>query len=111
MADFPLSGGLDTHQLILLFGVLSVIFVLVKLANQTDIPKIKNLPELPGVPVFGSLLHLGKHHARNCAKYAKTYGDVFQARLGNRVSDMSVFLKRNIGTDVNIPAIHLCQLL
>ncbi|KAE8386177.1 cytochrome P450 [Aspergillus alliaceus] len=74
----------NVHQLILFFGAASVLLLLFKLANQTDIPKIKHLPELPGVPVFGSLLHLGKHHARNCARYAKTYGDVFQARLGNR---------------------------
>lgn len=57
----------------------------IKKSNQTDIPKIKNLPELPGVPFFGSLFLLGRYHARNCARLAKSYGDVFQARLGNRV--------------------------
>ncbi|EXJ61694.1 phenylacetate 2-hydroxylase [Cladophialophora yegresii CBS 114405] len=39
---------------------------------------MKNLPELPGVPISRSLLLLGKHHERNCARLAKTYGDVFQ---------------------------------
>lgn len=63
--------------------------VLIKEMNKTDIPKITNLPEIPGVPMFGSLFLLGKHHARNCARLAKTYGDVFQARLGNRVSQPS----------------------
>lgn len=67
-----------------LFG--AIIALLVRWANSTDIPKIKNLPELPGVPVFGSLFLLGKHHARNCARLAKDYGEVFQVRLGNRVS-------------------------
>lgn len=66
--------------------VASIIALLIKWANKTDIPKIKNLPELPGVPIFGSLFLLGKYHARNCARLAKEYGDVFQVRLGNRVS-------------------------
>ena len=35
----------------------------------------------------GSLFLLGKHHARNCANFVKKYGPVFQARLGNRVSE------------------------
>ena len=59
---------------------------LIRWANSTDIPKIKNLAELPGVPIFGSLFLLGKHHARNCARLAGSYGEVFQVRLGNRVS-------------------------
>jgi phenylacetate 2-hydroxylase len=62
-----------------------ILYGLSWLFSRTDIPKIENLPELPGVPIFGSLFLLGKHHARNCAKLAKTYGDVFQVRLGNRV--------------------------
>lgn len=70
---------------IALLVVASVIGLLLHLGSRTDIPKIKNLPELPGVPVFGSLFLLGKHHARNCARLAKQYGDVFQVRLGNRV--------------------------
>lgn len=40
---------------------------LIKESNKTDIPKVKNLPELPGIPLFGSLFYLGRHHARNCA--------------------------------------------
>ncbi|KAJ9641275.1 hypothetical protein H2204_002953 [Knufia peltigerae] len=64
--------------------VASIIALLIRWVNKTDIPKIENLPELPGVPMFGSLFLLGKHHARNCARLAKEYGDVFQVRLGNR---------------------------
>jgi len=53
--------------------------------SRTDIPKIEGLPELPSVPIFGSLFLLGKHHARNCARLVDTYGEVFQVKLGNRV--------------------------
>ena len=60
--------------------------VLVGYLSRTDIPKINGLPELPGIPIFGSLFLLGKHHARNCAKLAREHGwPVFQARLGDRV--------------------------
>ena len=72
------------HAAVGFFFLASVIGLLIKWANTTDIPKIKNLPELPGVPVFGSLFLLGKKHARNCARLASTYGEVFQVRLGNR---------------------------
>ena len=65
--------------------VLAIGYYVFKLLTRTDIAKIKGLPELPGVPVFGSLLLLGKHHARNCAELAKKYGPVFQVRLGSRV--------------------------
>ncbi|KAH6985136.1 cytochrome P450 phenylacetate 2-hydroxylase [Ilyonectria destructans] len=75
---------LEGHHALAFFLIASVVVVAIKLANQTDIPKIKGLPELPGVPMFGSLFLLGKHHARNCARLSKTYGAVFQARLGNR---------------------------
>lgn len=74
------------HPAISFIAVASVVAALVKWANRTDIPKVKGLPELPGVPLFGNLLLLGKNHARNCARLAKQYGDVFQVRLGNRVS-------------------------
>ena len=73
------------YPYISVFTFAAVVLLLVKWANRTDIPKIKSLPELPGIPVFGSLFLLGKHHARNCAQLAKKYGGVFQVRLGNRV--------------------------
>lgn len=62
------------------------IFILIKHLNRTDTPKIKNLPEIPGYPLFGSLLQFGDQHARVAAQLAKKYGAVFQVRLGNRVS-------------------------
>ena len=59
---------------------------MVKLVNRTDIPRIKNLPEIPGVPMFGNLLQLGTDHATVAKEWSKKYGPVFQTRLGNKVS-------------------------
>lgn len=66
------------------FGCLSLIFFLYKFLSRTDTPKIKNLPEIPGLPIFGSLIELGSDHARVAQRWAKQHGPVFQARLGNR---------------------------
>jgi phenylacetate 2-hydroxylase len=52
----------------------------------TDTPHIKGLPEVPGLPLFGSLFELGEHHALVAQRWAKKHGPVFQARLGNKVS-------------------------
>ncbi|TGO59513.1 hypothetical protein BOTNAR_0161g00240 [Botryotinia narcissicola] len=45
---------------------------------------IKNLPEIPGYPLFGSLLEFGVSHALVAKRLAGKYGAVFQVRLGNR---------------------------
>lgn len=63
-----------------------VVFFVVRYLNSSDVPRIKNLPEIPGVPLFGNLLQLGTNHALVAQKWAKQYGPVFQTRLGNRVS-------------------------
>jgi len=70
---------------VVLFAALSLVYFLYKLATRTDVPKIKNLPEIPGVPLFGNLLQLGTEHARVAQKWAEQYGPVYQTRLGNRV--------------------------
>lgn len=67
-----------------------VIFLVVRYLNSSDIPKIKNLPEIPGVPLFGNLLQLGTDHATVAQKWAKQYGPVFQTRLGNKVSTLKM---------------------
>ncbi|KAL4819549.1 cytochrome P450 [Aspergillus spinulosporus] len=61
------------------------LYVLYKYTLATDIPHIKNLPEIPGaVPIFGHLLKLGEDHATVCEKWWRHYGhSVFQIRLGN----------------------------
>ena len=65
-----------------------VVFLVVRYLNSSDTPKIKNLPEIPGVPLFGNLLQLGTDHATVAQKWAKQYGPVFQTRLGNKVSTL-----------------------
>jgi hypothetical protein len=69
-------------------AVLAAVYFLIRYLNRTDIPKIKGLPEIPGVPVFGNLLQLGDRHATVAAKWAKKYGPVFQVRMGNKVSPL-----------------------
>ncbi|KAH7054639.1 cytochrome P450 phenylacetate 2-hydroxylase [Macrophomina phaseolina] len=65
-------------------AVISAIYFLVRLLNRTDVPKIKGLPEIPGYPIFGSLIQLGENHAKVAREWSKKYGPVFQVRMGNR---------------------------
>lgn len=67
-------------------AVVAALYFLYKALNATDTPKIKGLPEIPGVPIFGNLIQLGTDHARVAQKWVAKYGPVFQTRLGNRVS-------------------------
>ncbi|KAB8339129.1 hypothetical protein FH972_022065 [Carpinus fangiana] len=66
------------------FAFLAIAFFVLRYLNSTDVPKIKNLPEIPGKPIFGSLLELGNQHALVATRWAQKYGPVFQARLGNK---------------------------
>ena len=68
----------------LTFALLTIGYFIIRYLNSTDSPKIKNLPEIPGVPLFGNLLQLGEHHAKIAGGWVKKYGPVFQVRLGNR---------------------------
>ena len=61
-------------------------FFAYRLLYGTDRPKIKGIPEIPGLPLFGSLYELGQNHALVAQKWARKYGPVFQVRMGNRVS-------------------------
>ena len=70
-------------------AALVVAFALYRFLYATDTPKIKGLPEIPGLPLFGSLFELGSNHALVAQKWAKKYGPVFQVRMGNRVSTNS----------------------
>ncbi|KAK4993952.1 hypothetical protein LTR66_005825 [Elasticomyces elasticus] len=72
-----------TYQVVA-FVIISVVFFALRYLNHSDVPKIKNLPEIPGVPLFGNLLQLGSSHALVARDWAKKYGPVFQTRLGNR---------------------------
>ena len=66
-------------------ALISFVFFAVRYFNQTDVSRIKNLPEIPGVPVFGNLLQLGSEHAKKAGEWVKQYGPVFQVRLGTKV--------------------------
>lgn len=66
-------------------GAAVVAFFLYRFLYGTDTPHIKGLPEIPGVPLAGSLFELGTNHAKVAQGWAKKYGPVFQVRLGNRV--------------------------
>ena len=68
----------------LTFALLTIGYFIIRYLNSTDSPKIKNLPEIPGIPLFGNLLQLGEHHAKIAGGWVKKYGPVFQVRLGNR---------------------------
>ncbi|EPE29029.1 Cytochrome P450 [Glarea lozoyensis ATCC 20868] len=65
-------------------ALVAVVYFIIRYLNKTDYPKIKNLPEIPGVPIFGNLLQFGDSHARVAGALAKKFGPVFQVRLGNR---------------------------
>lgn len=67
-------------------AAIAVVYFLIRYFNRTDVPKIKGLPEIPGIPIFGNLIQLGDQHATVAAKWAKKFGPVFQVRMGNRVS-------------------------
>lgn len=66
-------------------GVLVLSFFLYRFLYATDMPKIAGIPEIPGLPLFGSLIELGTNHAKVAQGWAKKYGPVFQVRMGNRV--------------------------
>ncbi|KAF2261926.1 cytochrome P450 [Lojkania enalia] len=71
--------------LLLLAISATLLTLLYKLTTRTDIPYIKNLPEIPGaLPIVGHLHLLGDDHATVCEKWWKQYShSVFQIRLGN----------------------------
>lgn len=66
-------------------GAVVVGIFLYRFLYGTDTPHIKGLPEVPGLPLFGSLYELGTNHAKVAQGWAKKYGPVFQVRMGNKV--------------------------
>lgn len=68
----------------------AITFFAYRFLYGTDTPHIKGLPEIPGLPLFGSLIELGEHHALVAQRWAKKYGPVFQVRMGSRVSAPSI---------------------
>ncbi len=92
---------------IALLGVVAVICLVLKQLSVTDIPKIKGVPEIPGVPIFGNLIQLGKSHARSCRKLAQKYGPIFQIRLGNRVRLYQMTVLSTIQLLTKVTALYL----
>lgn len=79
-------------SLSIIISVLTLIaFVVFRLLSRTDTPKIKDLPEIPGVPVFGNLLQFGANHAKVAQQLSKKWGPAFQVRFGNKVSVYNSF--------------------
>lgn len=70
---------------IIIAAALAITYLAYRVLFGTDIPKIKGIPEIPGQPLFGSLLELGNNHAKVAKGWAEKYGPVFQVRLGNKV--------------------------
>lgn len=70
-------------------ALIVVIIFVVRYLNRTDVPRVRNLPEIPGVLIFGNLWQFGSSHAKVAASFADKYGPVFQVRLGNRVGIVS----------------------
>lgn len=86
VSNEPTQGIVATllQPQILPFFIIALVYTAIKIIDRTDVPKIKNLPEIPGVPIFGNLLQLGEHHAKVAQEWTKKYGPVFQVRMGNR---------------------------
>jgi phenylacetate 2-hydroxylase len=66
-------------------GALVVTYFAYRFLYSTETPKIRGLPEVSGLPLFGSLIELGRDHALVAQRWVKKYGPVFQVRMGNKV--------------------------
>jgi hypothetical protein len=91
-------------------GAVVVGIFLYRFLYGTETPHIKGLPEVPGLPLFGSLFELGTNHAKVAQGWAKKYGPVFQVRMGNKVRTTK-FEAKSAETDTSITENRLCQLV
>ena len=58
-------------------GLLTVgIYLFIQYLDSIDVPRIKRLPEVPSVLIFGNLFQLGSYHVA-AQKLAKKYRQVF----------------------------------
>lgn len=93
-------------------ALIAVVYFVVRLVSATDTAKIKGIPEIPGVPIFGNLLQLGVDHARVAQKWAAQYGPVFQTRLGTKVITAPCGIEDSgLFRLTLVAARHLCQLI
>ena len=56
---------------ILPFFLIALVYTAVKILDRTDIPKIKGLPEIPGLPIVVNLYGLGDNQAKKAAEWSK----------------------------------------
>ncbi|CAF4109566.1 unnamed protein product, partial [Adineta steineri] len=100
-------------MILVLVGIIIAIFLLIKLVDSTDIPKIHGLPEASGWPIFGSLFELGGNHSKALSKMAKQLGPVFQIRMGskrivvaNSYDSIKQFWVKNQAALISRPTLH-----
>lgn len=85
---------------VIIAAALVFTYLAYRVLYSTDTPHIKGLPEISGLPLFGSLLELGDNHAKVAQGWAKKYGPVFQVRMGNRVSPASILVSQATHTTI-----------
>lgn len=110
------TAKFNMPSLVVGLAILSVLYAVYQYVYKTDKPKIKGVPEIPGLPLFGSLVELGEYHAKVAQRWAEKYGPVFQVRLGNRVCFLHITNPRNPSSEealliVNSTENRLCELL
>ncbi|KAL4875352.1 cytochrome P450 [Aspergillus karnatakaensis] len=83
---WPSLTPLQFAPVLIAIPVLYLVYVLLNTAFCTDIPRLKEIPELPGaVPFYGHLKALGNDHASAFQDaYTKNNHEVVQAKLGTR---------------------------
>lgn len=75
----------DLNKILFAIFIIASVYYIHKFCFETDIKKIKGIPQVPGsIPIFGHLLSLGEDHATTCEKWWRKYNlPVFQVKLGN----------------------------
>ena len=64
-------------------ALIAFVYFLIRYLNRSDTPKIKNLPEIPGVPLFGNLLQFGDSGKQRIV-FANTFDSVRHLWITNQ---------------------------
>ncbi|KAK5163177.1 hypothetical protein LTR04_002718 [Oleoguttula sp. CCFEE 6159] len=95
-----------TFQVVAVAAV-AIVYFTIRFLNRTDVPKIKGIPEIPGVPLFGNLLQLGSQHAAVATNWAKKYGPVFQRIIfANSFDSVKTLWISNQSALISRPTFH-----
>ncbi|KAF7561318.1 hypothetical protein G7046_g2828 [Stylonectria norvegica] len=109
MEIFELSNGIKRiarKELLWILSGLSLLFLVI-LLDTTDVPYIRNLPHVPAIPIFGSLLQLGTEHPKRLAALSKRYGPVFQRFVvANTFESVKELWVRNQSSLISRPTLH-----